>query len=423
LKPAARVPRRFLVELVLLHATVAGGYVVLLARELWERARIVSTDFTVFFTGWSLVAGRQAAHLYDSAAQAAAQERIMAPLQFPGGLMAFVNPPHVALAFAPLAWLDLANAFRLWTAVQLVLAVLLVRDVLALVRPRGAPALERWVVATAIAAFWPLFYAVEIGQLSVLLALALLRLRAALAANAAARAGAWLFVLGVKPQLLPLLVALLAAYGCWRALGWAALFAGAAVAATGGALGWRVWRDWLANLGHLESFFAQGTPDHMTNLRGVVALLTGTAGPSLAASTIVLALAAVVVLVVATRARRPGSLETAGRRPHGRAFALTVGASLLVSPHLFLQDVTSWIVPVAVFYAALGGDRGEEAPPAARAFGRFALAWPLFFVGVGAYGALTGRSPAALALVPLVTAFGWMAIIHAAPTAPATTSR
>jgi hypothetical protein len=400
--------RHRLVALVLLHATLIVGFAALLGRDLATRDRIVSTDYAAYDTGWSLVVAGDGARLYDPEAQRAAQARLIAPHAFPGGLMAYLNPPHAALAFAPFAWLDLATGFRLWTAAQLVLAFLVARQVLALARPRDA--LGRWLVVTAVLAFQPLFYAIQQGQLSLLLTLAALRLYAALAARDDRRAAGWLFVLALKPQVLPLLLVLLVVERRWRVLLGAAALGLGAVVGSSVFLGWAIWPSYIAGLPQLEAYFAQGTAEHMVTLRGLLATALGAstaaARSALRLSVAALAVAAAALAFAWTRAEAPApSLDADARL--ARRFSLALGLGLALCPHLFLQDVTLWIAALAVFWRSLAADA-----PRAWAFARFALAWPLAFTAIAAIS--DGGRGAPLALVPIAAALAWMAWPRAA---------
>lgn len=378
--------------LVALQATLAFCFLGLLAREHGSRQRIASADFAAYATGAALAARGDGAHLYDAAAQAVAQAEIIAPYRFPGGLLAFLNPPHVALALSPLARLDYAAAFRVWLLLQLVVVALVARSAAAVVGARGA--LERWVVYTAVGAFWPVFYAVQIGQLSPLLLLALLRLYLALdaAPGAArdARAGAWLFVLGAKPQLLLVLPLMLLLAGRGRAVAWAVAFGAAAVVVTGLALGWDVWSGYARGIGAIERYFAQGTPEHMVSLRGLLSPLFGATQTTLVV--VWLSLAAITLAAASFWRRHPVT-------PHEpTAFALryatAVALSLLFSPHLFIQDVTLWLAPLAIGWRALA-----EAPKRRASFGRFLLAWPLVYLATAALMDTAGRAATILALI------------------------
>src|SRR5260370_242975 len=83
---------------------------------------------------------------------------------------------------------------------------------------------------------------------TLLLPLAVLRPHAALEEAADGRAGLWLFVLGMKPQLLPLLVVFLAAHRRWRVLGVAAACGVVAFVVSSAVLGWAIWPRYLAGL-------------------------------------------------------------------------------------------------------------------------------------------------------------------------------
>ncbi len=314
--------------------------------------------------------------------------------------MAFLNPPHAALLLAPFAWLDFATAFRLWTALQLALVVLIARTTATVVRAT-AP-LDRWTVFTAVGAFWPLFYAVQIGQLSLVLLLALLRLFLTLEEEADekvdARAGAWLFVLSLKPQLLPLLLMVLVAMGRARALAWALLFAVTAVVLSSIVLGFAVWGSYVRGLVHLERFFAQGTPEHMVSLRGLLSLLFGPSTTTAYLS--VGALVAVAFAAAAAWRRHPVRSDAPAALAH--RFAATVALTLFFCPHLFVQDVTLWIAPLAIFH------RSVINAPTRASFARFALAWPLLFLVVAAIAGATGSSVMPLALAPITVALTWL---------------
>src|SRR4029079_18133767 len=153
---------------------LAVGFGIALAATLTSRDGVIATDFTAFWTGWWLILHGQAAVLYDAVAQRAAQQMLMEGFQFHGGLMAFLNPPHVALAGLPFGWLaDHAGervAFLVWTAGNVGLLVTLERWLREAWGPTDRP--TRWVITTALVAFYPAFLTLNIGQTSLLLAVA-----------------------------------------------------------------------------------------------------------------------------------------------------------------------------------------------------------------------------------------------------------
>src|SRR5207245_262773 len=100
---------------------------------------------------------------YDEAAQRATQELLMFGMHFEGGLMAFLNPPHAALASAPFGWLadrrGEQTAFIVWTSANLTVLAILVRSLL-----------DEWgmttrqhklMLASAVLGFYPVFCALK----------------------------------------------------------------------------------------------------------------------------------------------------------------------------------------------------------------------------------------------------------------------
>lgn len=361
---------------------------------------LVSTDFTVFRTAWWLILHGQAASLYDATAQQAAQRVVMSGWRFDGGLMAFLNPPHVALAGLPFGWLaERAGghaAFLVWSALELVLLARfdwLVRDTLGL-----RAGLPRWLCTTLLLAFYPVLYTVSVGQLSLLLAVAALELERALARGrpGARAAAAWLLVFGVKPQLLPAVVALLAARRAGRVLALAAAGAAVIAALTAAALGPSIWLTYLRSVHGLEGWFGTRAVACMMNVRGqLTRLLGGEAAPGdaiAAVATAVWLVAAVVLGVALARAHRrradAGSSE----------LALALAVALVTSPHLFAQDATLWVAVFALHLAALA-ERGLPR----RGFASFAMCWPLLF-GVARIADLYGTREPRLRVDPVFVA-------------------
>src|SRR5262249_57484454 len=125
---------------------------------------------------------------------------------------------------------------------------------------------QRWLLALSVAGFYPMFGAIKNGQPSVLLALAVL---AVYRADKAARywaAGAWLAVLTIKPQLVPMVVIYLAARRSWRSLAAGAACTAAAVAITAAALGPSIWIEYARHVRSLDPFSGTRTPQYIVNL-------------------------------------------------------------------------------------------------------------------------------------------------------------
>jgi len=357
---------------IVVHAGLAVGFGIALIARLAATSGAIATDFTAFWTGWWLILHGQAGLLYDAAAQREAQQTLMAGFQFHGGLMAFLNPPHVALAGLPFGWLaDHAGervAFLVWTAGNLGLLVTLDRWLREAWGATTGP--TRWLITTALLAFYPVFQTLNIGQTSLLLGVSAMGLYRAVASSQPLAGGAWLLALTVKPQLMPAVLVFLLARRCWRTTGYFAAMLLAAIVATAAVLGTTIWTTYVIQLRALEPYWGTGTPGHMRNVRGLLTRVVGSIGqPAIDATSFGVWIGGTLLVAGALFAWR---LHKATDIRPGYSLALAVG--LLVSPHLFVQDVVVWTVPLTLYAAALR-DAGQRWQP----FATFALSWPVLF--------------------------------------------
>lgn len=404
---AARRPSRlsWAGALSALNVSLAAALLIRLALHFRAGWPAETTDFTAFRTGWWL-ALHDPRHLYDAAAQAAVQQRFMRAAGGPGfvnGLLAFLHPPHLALAGVWLAWLGDRGGGRLpalvWLACNLGLLALLVRrvrDLLQLTRAQTVAA------ATAVLAFFPVFETLTQGQFSILLALAAFGLASALEAKRPWRAAAWLLVLGFKPQLFPAFAAALVARREWRALAAFAALGAGVVALTSAVLGVHVWSDWATSVRALERSFGGGAAAAMPTLRGAVArALPHLSAAWLEAIGIVVWLAG--ALAVLLLVRRP-ALGDAPGSAH-RAIGLAAAVALATSPHLYQHDLVVWLMPLAVALAAAQANRALWLSRT-----RLALAWPAWAMLAELADQSSGwrsRLPVDLRLVPLALCLAW----------------
>jgi hypothetical protein len=381
---------------VILHLALTAAFARLLVAPVVDRAEAGATDFTVFYTGWSLVL-HDPSHIYDVEAQRRVQADILGDRRFKGGVMTFYYPPHAAVAFAPLALLDFHDAFRVWMLLELAATALLVRWLLALSGLERK--LDRWVLGTAVLAFLPLLYALQIGQLSIAMTAALIGFWRAFDRGRDAEAGAWLLALTIKAQLLPVPCLVLLAARRLRPAGWMAIWAAPIVALATAVLGVGAWRAYPEAVRHLEGFVAGGSHDHMLNLRGLLTRLVGLDHDRgiVAVCTIFFAATTVIAYLWLRRQARRGPIPLT-------AFAAALALELPTSLHLHLQDALVWTIPLVVF-----STRGGAAADWSRRFAPFALAWPLAFVAGYATEAATGRLlPIPIPLALAAVAIAWI---------------
>jgi hypothetical protein len=395
----ARVERRTFPQRgnwVLVHLAITAIFLRLLIPPLVDRAEAGASDFSVFYTGWQLVL-HDPSHTYDVEAQRQVQTALLQGRQFKGGVMTYYYPPHAAVALAPLGLLDFHDAFRVWMVLQLAAAALLVRWLLQLSRLEGK--LDRWVLATAVVAFLPLLYALEIGQLSIIMTVALIGFWRAFDRRRDVEAGAWLLAVTVKPQLLPVPLLLLLAARRFRPVVWMAVWAAPIVAVATAVLGAGVWRGYPAAVRRLEGYVAGGSHDHMLNLRGLLSRLFGLDHdrPIVIVCTMVFAAATLCAYLLLRRHARRGPIPLT-------AFAAALALELPTALHLHLQDALVWAIPLVVF-----STRGGDAAAWSRRFAPFALAWPLAFVaGYAVENAAGDLLPIRVPFVLAAILIGWI---------------
>src|SRR4051794_10476882 len=92
---SSRAPR-IARALIVTNLTMASGFAFVAVRNFFSPEALVGSDFTVFWTAWTLILHGPSSALYSEAAQRATQQSLMRGGQFEGGLMAFLNPPHAA---------------------------------------------------------------------------------------------------------------------------------------------------------------------------------------------------------------------------------------------------------------------------------------------------------------------------------------
>jgi len=323
---------------------LAAGLAAATVRTVLLPTGVVATDFSVFATGWWMILHGQGSALYDANSQAAAQTVIMKGAHFAGGLLAFLNPPHAAVAGLPFGWVvervGVGTAFVLSIAINIGLLFVLDRGLKQTLAIRGA---ARPLMTAGLLAFYPVFEVIKLGQVSLLLAVAILGLYRGVNASRHVVAAGWLLVLSIKPQLLLPIAVFLICRGCYRVLVWSAMLALVAVLITSIVLGPSIWLQYVRHIGQLEQFFGTGTADYMLNARGALLRLAAGVSPH-----------AIRIAAFALTLAASGCLATffwfsqVYRDEDGRlGYALAVAVALLFSPHLFVQDVVIWAVPLS----------------------------------------------------------------------------
>jgi hypothetical protein len=341
-----------IVLLVLWGATVFGS-------GRWALAERGRADFTAFYTAGRIIAQGDASDLYDLEYQGIVQREILAPFgfAFPGGLLTYNYPPFFALAFAPLARLDLTSAFRLWSLINVLLLGVSVRLLTHLYAPILPYAF--WSGLLIAATFVPIMRALTLGQSTMVALLAYAGFAWALTRRRDAIAGLSLALALVKPQFLLLPVLWLLFRRRWTALGGFAA-GGAALllvsCALVGAQGLRSFLDVLLLTPGSEGAYGVN-PAIMPNIRGSVPRLANLLSAETGLSVALDALAAITLILTGIVLylvwRGCASAPAAGPVSLGLQLTLVIGAGLLVSPHLNPHDLSLLVVSGAAALGAL----------------------------------------------------------------------
>lgn len=303
-------------------------------------------DFTAFYAAWNIVLDGRGASLYDLDLQAEYQQRLIPERGQHGGLLPFNHPPHAVVPLAAFGLLPWPAAFYVWSAVQAGVLVVFLRQLLSLADARGD---ARWQVVAAALGFPGLFVLFQMGQVSLLVSVALAGFALALLRRQDVPLAAWLVLGTIKPQLVLVPAVLVLAGRRWRATAYAAaLFAAWAGVATL-LLGPASWLEFAAatrrsagQTGGLGIF-----PHIMFNLKGLVYNLLGS-DHSAAVNAV-----SVVGLLVALGA----AAALAPRCGDRLTLALCLQLGLLTNPHLNPADTVAYAVPAALAWSALTGTR------------------------------------------------------------------
>lgn len=317
---------------------------------IWARlptADIDRSDFTSSYVAGLLLRHPGGTAVYDAATQTAVRDRLIAPVR--NGTVPFVDAPPAALLVAPVTWLDLVPAYRLWTALSLALLVLaVVVAVRSASWPETTPRI--WRVATGLAAMasmgtWTLLLQ---GQWTSLTALGLALAYRDWRHGHEAR-GAVILVLAAgiaKPHLALGLAAFLLGWGHRRvilgAVGGIAGIAVASVVAVGTA-------GVLAFAGLAT---AQGGAWDLRRMLSFIAIPGSIAGNGTISEAIGLAGTAAAAVV----AWRLGVLARRHPDRFDRALIAAAVLSLLGAPHAYAQDLVM-LAPVLIWAVAIAAER------------------------------------------------------------------
>ncbi len=301
------------------------------------RGNLQGPDFFSFYSAARLYVLRGGSAVYNLGLQKQFELQVTgaAPDRFV--VLPYFHPPYYTMLIAPLGFLSYPEAYYAMAAFNLLLGIALV---VLLVRSSDSihgPA--AMVAAIMIAGFFPLFVTVLQGQSDLVVLVPLAAAYVAWSRGRHGWAGIFSALALAKPQLLLLIPVLFLARRAWRAL---AGFAGT-VAALGliSVIGFGL-NAVVSYLGAVGAWAIGGrlpasgelvyTDTAFYSLRNVLEAVTG--GGKVVALVILVLLLAFVALSLSWRPDKP-RLD----------FALAVAASIVLSPHQNLHDLSLLIIP------------------------------------------------------------------------------
>ncbi len=343
----------------------------LAADRLDGRSSEPREDIVAFYVAGELLQEGHGERLYDLAAVVSEEAAVLGrPAGYHGGLP-FLNPPFVAGLFYPLALLPYGVAQAVWLG----LSVAALAGALALLWPELRRLERKWAVVFVLAALasTPVFWTLLYGQLSTLVLLAGVASYRLMKAGRQGFAGLALAACLIKPPLAVVPVLFLLATGRRRALaGFAAggiVLAGVSLALVGPQTALVDYPRLMIESMGWRSEYGIDRP-HMFGWNGLLSLLLGGQAPGLERGLALAASAATLAAAVYVWRRLKGESNEA------RLALAVTSATVLLSPHIHLQDLQIVLLPAALLVARGSGRLGVFLPAAS-----FGLA-PLSLAGV-----------------------------------------
>ncbi len=237
-----RMIRLLLVGLCVLNFGLALEYII-----FWVSAAQADlfwrSDFTALYTAGSFFDLGLGKDLYNFDLQSKIQIQILAGKSFENGLLPNDYPPHTALFFAPLARLPLKTAFMTWEALQVILLVVVLIYLWKITAHWQIS--ERVCMTSMVLGLPPLFFSFTGGGLSLFLLAVTIFFYRSLRSSKQIRAGLWLAIGSLKPQIIFLFFFSLLNKRWFKAV-LAALAGGAVIlGATMILLKWNIWFEFL----------------------------------------------------------------------------------------------------------------------------------------------------------------------------------
>jgi len=328
-----------------------AGMVVIHAAMFWNVRESVKkgySDFAIYYGAGTMVRQGLGHQLYDDAAQFRIQREFSPDVAIRLSALPYNHPAFEALWFVPFSCVPYAVAFALWDLANLAMLVAIPFLLLPHLRQMQHYSWPLWMLAGL--GFFPIFVALLQGQDAILLLFLYGLAFVCLKKDREVAAGGWLALGLFKPQLVLPFVLLLLLQGRKKVL-YGFLPVAALLALVSAAIvGWEGMALYPHYVLHLEGTLAQGAivPSDMPNLRGVLAvLLHGSSSVGLVA--VVLSVGIFVLAAWRGRAIVP-------ENSFNLKFCMAMVATILVSYHLLIYDLSLLMLPFALLTNEMQGE-------------------------------------------------------------------
>jgi hypothetical protein len=317
-------------------------------------------DFKCFYAAGRIVAEGRGPELYVPSVQEQMLQRVI-----PGHTKYFFNPPAFVLPFVPLSQLPLMTAYWLWTALSL---VALFSGLRILLRLSGLPPPQQLLLAAAALAFEPTYQNLRWGNVSAFVLLLVALFFCDLLVGKERRAGVWLALLMVKPELFLIPAIVLAAKRKWRCIESYLASGVVLLIVSWGVVGGQGFVRYVAmNFQALHGntpVYTEARLRELLNWRSLFVRLLG-GGPWAEGLALAFTVLSGVILYLVWRGDYP-----TGSWGYRSRWALTLLFSILMAPHLHIQSL---IIAVAAASLLLGGQGLELAAQTQRLLPQLAL--------------------------------------------------
>ncbi len=327
---------------LILAALVAGSIIFHLA-ILWESRKEIAAgygDFIIFYTGAQIINDGKSKELFKVETQNAYQAKFDVPqLEWP---LPFNHAPYELIPFLPLAHLSYPVAHAIWSGLNLLFLIIMLRWLLPYVHSPHS-----FFIGASVLGWFPTMEALRMGQDSILSTLLLLAVFVALKRRRDGWAG-FLLALGLyKPQLvLPMAGAFLVGRR-WTSLAAFSITGAVLVAVSLVMVGWQGVFDFVSILRSMGDYSFIIYPRNMPNLRGLLNVTFEALNLKMAAGAVAVAISLALYGLCLYLWRQ----EVDAQDPaFDLMFSLTLVTTVLVSYHLYAHDLFPLTLSLILFF-------------------------------------------------------------------------